>query len=123
MAAEETSSKFRGRPSTAYDTKPVAVNIDIGVLEELKRVKNFRFLSPLGLDDYLRMVLFGDEPPVNSGVLTGESERYSFRMPVPSWAEVRERAESYSSMSEVLRAILVGDEPPLSSIHDLIDED
>lgn len=123
MTAEETTQVFRGRPTTAYDTKPVAVNIDVGVLDELKRVKNFRFLSPLGLDDYLRMVLFGDEPPVNSGVMTGETERYSFRMPLPSWAEVRRRSSGFSSMSDVLRAILVGDESPLTSIHELIDEE
>ncbi len=122
MAAEE-SHNGRGRPTTAWETKPVAINIDVGVLNELRRVKNFRFLSPLGLDDYLRMVLFGDEPPVHPGVITGQTERHSFRMPLPSWAEVRKRSESYSSMSEVLRAILIGNERPLTSIYDLIDQD
>lgn len=114
----------RGRPTTPYDTKPVAVNIDVGIVREMRRVKAFRFRSPLGLDDYLRMVLFGDEPPVNPGVRTGETERYSFRMPLQSWDEIRTRSDkgAYGSMSDVLRAILVGDESPLTSIHDLIEK-
>ncbi len=106
-------SKTQGRPKTSTATVVVSVRVDEGVLEELDRLMNFRFRAPIGRETYLRMILYGDEPPITPAVERDNLVRVDFRLPEPSVDELAERVGD-GNRSEHIRRILTGQEGPLS---------
>ena len=78
---------------------------------------NFRFRAPLGRETYLRMILYGDEPPVSPTVEQGQLVRLDFRLPDPSVDELNGEVGD-GNRSEYIRNILMGREPPLSPLPD-----
>lgn len=107
-------SKTQGRPKTSTATQVVSVRVDEGVLEELDRLMNFRFRAPIGRETYLRMILYGDEPPISPAVKRDNLVRVDFRLPEPSVDELTERVGEDGNRSEHIRGILNGECPPLS---------
>jgi hypothetical protein len=103
----------QGRANNTTSTMVVSLRVDEGVLEELDRLMNFRFRAPIGRETYLRMILYGDEPPVNPAVERDNLVRVNFRLPAPSVDELAERVGD-GNRSEHIRRILTGQESPLS---------
>ncbi len=106
-------AKKQERADSTAATVVVSVRVDEGVLEELDRLMNFRFRAPIGRETYLRMILYGDEPPVNPAVERDNLVRVDFRLPAPSVDELAERVGN-GNRSEHIRRILTGQEAPLS---------
>ncbi|QDG50084.1 hypothetical protein FIV42_04835 [Persicimonas caeni] len=106
-------AKKQERAGNTVATVVVSVRVDEGVLEELDRLMNFRFRAPIGRETYLRMVLYGDEPPVNPAVERDNLMRVDFRLPEPSVDELADRVGD-GNRSEHIRRILTGQELPLS---------
>ncbi|MFW5966858.1 MAG: hypothetical protein ACOCV2_05030 [Persicimonas sp.] len=93
-------------------TVVVSIRVDEGVLEEIDRLMNFRFRAPIGRETYLRMILYGDEPPINPAVEHNNLVRVDFRLPAPTVAELSKRVGD-GNRSEHIRGILSGKEEPL----------
>lgn len=91
----------------------VSVRIDQGVLEEIDRLLAFRFRAPLGRESYLRMILYGDEPPVSPTVIKDNLVRLDFRLPMASAEELSQKAVE-GNRSKHVRRILTGLEDVLS---------
>ena len=91
----------------------VSMRVDEGVVEELDRLMNFRFRAPIGRETYLRMILYGDEPPINPAVQIDNLVRVDFRLPSGSVKELAARVGD-GNRSEHIRHILTGLKPPLS---------
>ncbi|MFW6053204.1 MAG: hypothetical protein ACOC9J_00150 [Persicimonas sp.] len=106
-------SKKQGRSNNSISTVVVSIRVDEGVLEEIDRLMNFRFRAPIGRETYLRMILYGDEPPINPAVELDNLVRVDFRLPAPSVAELAQRIGD-GNRSEHIRRILSGQEAPLS---------
>ncbi len=105
----------QGRPKSQTTSTVISVRIDEGVLEEIDRLLSFRFRAPIGRETYLRMILYGDEPPVSPTVERGNLVRLDFRLPDPSVGELA-RVVDGGNRSEHIRGILMGQSPPLSSL-------
>ncbi len=106
-------SKKQGRSNNSISTVVVSIRVDEGVLEEIDRLMNFRFRAPIGRETYLRMILYGDEPPINPAVERDNLVRVDFRLPAPSVAELAQRIGD-GNRSEHIRRILSGQKAPLS---------
>lgn len=106
-------AKNPGHAQDSVTTVVVSVRVDEGVLDELDRLMNFRFRAPIGRETYLRMILYGDEPPINPAVARDNLVRVDFRLPAASVAELSERVGD-GNRSEHIRRLLNGLEPPLS---------
>lgn len=102
----------RGRPKSRTQSVVISVRIDSGVLEEIDRLLQFRFRAPIGRETYLRMILFGDEPPVSQTVERGHLVRLDFRLPDSSALELADRVGD-GNRSEHIRRILLGLEDTL----------
>lgn len=105
----------QGRPKSQTTSTVISVRIDEGVLEEIDRLLSFRFRAPIGRETYLRMILYGDEPPVSPTVERGNLVRLDFRLPDPSVVELT-RVVDGGNRSEHIRGILMGQNPPLSPL-------
>ena len=105
----------RGRPKSRTQSVVISVRIDQGVLEEIDRLLSFRFRAPIGRETYLRMIMFGDEPPVSQTVEKGNLVRLDFRLPDVSALEIADRVGE-GNRSEYIRRILMGLEDPLSPL-------
>lgn len=92
------------------------MRIDEGVLEEIDRLLQFRFRAPIGRETYLRMILYGDEPPVSPAVERGSLVRLDFRLPDPSAIELSDLVGETGNRSEHIRRILLGLEEPLRPV-------
>ena len=106
----------RGRPKSRTSSVVISVRIDEGVLEEIDRLLQFRFRAPIGRETYLRMILYGDEPPVSPAVERGSLVRLDFRLPDPSAVELGDIVGDGGNRSEHIRRILLGLEDPLSLV-------
>jgi hypothetical protein len=102
----------RGRPKSRTQSVVISVRVDQGVLEEIDRLLQFRFRAPIGRETYLRMILYGDEPPVSYTVEKGNLVRLDFRLPDNSAMEIADRVGD-GNRSEHIRRILLGLEDPL----------
>lgn len=105
-------AKTQGRPKNTPSTVVVSVRVDEGILDEIDRLMNFRFRAPIGRETYLRMILYGDEPPINPAVAQDNLVRVDFRLPAPSVAELANRVGD-GNRSAHIRAILDGRKSPL----------
>ncbi len=92
----------------------VSVRVDSGVLAEIDRLLEFRFRAPVGRETYLRMILYGDEPPVSATVEEGKLVRLDFRIPDESARELSQRVGG-GNRSAYVRRMLTGHEEPLSA--------
>lgn len=92
----------------------VSVRVDEGVLAEIDRLLEFRFRAPVGRETYLRMILYGDEPPVSTTVEQGNLVRLDFRIPDASANELSQRV-GQGNRSAYVRGILTGREKPLTA--------
>jgi hypothetical protein len=99
----------------------ISVRVDEGVLNEIDRLMKFRFGAPIGRETYLRMILYGDEPPVSRAVEIDNLVRLDFRLPTPSVAELSRRVGD-GNRSEYIRRILVGRRPTLTPIRELLEQ-
>ena len=123
MAKTKTKTKARqGRPKSRTTSVVISVRVDRGVLSEIDRLMRFRFNSPVGRETYLRMILYGDEPPVSPAVEQGTLVRLDFRLPDPSVHELSDHVGD-GNRSEYIRRILMGLEPPLRPLQELLDGD
>ena len=107
----------RGRPKGTTTSVVVSVRIDQGVLREIDRLLSFRFRAPIGRETYLRMILFGDEPPITQAVENGNLVRLDFRIPQPTCTELSERVGD-GNRSNHIRRILHGLEEPFGPLPD-----
>lgn len=110
-------AKKKRNTSNSHSTLVVSVRVDEGVLDEIDRLMNFRFRAPIGRETYLRMILYGDEPPVNPAVERDNLVRVDFRLPAESVAELARRVGD-GNRSEHIRRVLMGLEPPLDPLTD-----
>lgn len=117
----EVDMAKQGRPKSATTSVVISIRVDEGVLEEIDRLMNFRFRAPIGRETYLRMILYGDEPPVSPAVERDNLVRVDFRLPSPSVAELAKRVGD-GNRSEHIRRILMGLEECLSPLPDEYDK-
>ena len=110
-------SKKQGRPKSSTTSVVISIRVDEGVLEEIDRLMNFRFRAPIGRETYVRMILYGDEPPVNPRVQRDNLVRVDFRLPSPSVSVLTDRIGD-GNRSEHIRRILMGQEEPLPPLPD-----
>lgn len=103
----------QGRPKGKTTSVVISVRVDEGVLAEIDRLLRFRFRAPVGRETYLRMILYGDEPPVSPAVEKGNLVRLDFRLPSPSVDELTKKVGD-GNRSDFIRRILVGEETALS---------
>lgn len=114
-------AKKQGRPNNTISTVVVSIRVDEGVIAEIDRLMHFRFRAPIGRETYLRMILYGDEPPINPAVKLDNLARVDFRLPAPSVAELASRVGD-GNRSEHIRRIISGREDPLSPPYEHLDD-
>jgi hypothetical protein len=105
----------QGRPKSQTTSVVISVRVDEGVLDEIDRLMTFRFRAPVGRETYLRMILYGDEPPVSPAVEKGNLVRLDFRLPNPSVVDLSKRVGE-GNRSEYIRRVLMGQEDPLNPL-------
>ena len=111
----------QGRPKAEYPTIVLSVRIDEGVLSEIDRLLTFRYRTPISRELYLRMILYGDEPPISRASEIGSLTRIDFRIPELSHDEIREAIGEEGNRSDYIRRVLAGEVDPLSPPRDLDD--
>lgn len=109
----------QGRPKSEFQTTVLSARIDDGVLNEIDRLLSFRYRTPISRELYLRMILYGDEPPISRAVEVGDLTRIDFRLPEASIEEINKIIGDRGNRSDYIRQILAGEEETLTPPRDL----